>query len=71
VLVTSQTQKTILKIEGMRGSYCEKVVENVLQNVPGVVSASVDLEKKEARILGEAMKNELEKAVEDAGFTLV
>ena len=61
----------VLRIEGMSCGHCKIAVEKALQAVPGVVSASVDLEKKEALIEGNADRDALAKAVEDAGFEVV
>jgi copper chaperone len=46
-------------------------VEKALQAIPGVVSASVDLAKKEALVTGTASRAALVKAVEDTGFDVV
>ncbi|WP_425059889.1 Copper chaperone CopZ [Sporomusa carbonis] len=67
----SQEKETILKIEGMSCGHCKMAVEKALQTVPGVVSASVDLAKKEALVTGTANREALVKAVEDAGFDVV
>lgn len=61
----------VLKIEGMSCGHCKMAVEKALQAVPGVVSASVDLERKEALVEGNADRDALAKAVEDAGFEVV
>jgi copper chaperone len=65
------SQETILKIEGMSCGHCKMSVEKALQAIAGVVSASVDLAKKEAIVVGTANRDELVKAVEDAGFDVV
>jgi copper chaperone len=67
----SQAQETILKIEGMSCGHCKMSVEKALQGVPGVVSASVDLEKKQAVVTGTAKQADLVKAIEDIGFDVV
>lgn len=64
-------EQTILKIEGMSCGHCKMSVEKALQAVPGVVSASVDLAKKEALVTGTADRAALVKAVEDTGFDVV
>ncbi len=61
----------VLKIEGMSCGHCKMAVEKALQAVPGVVSASVNLEKKEALVEGNADRDALAKAVENAGFEVV
>ncbi|MCM0759534.1 cation transporter [Sporomusa sphaeroides DSM 2875] len=64
-------EETILKIEGMSCGHCKMSVEKALQAIPGVVSASVDLAKKEAHVTGTANRVALVKAVEEAGFDVV
>ncbi|SDD71170.1 CopZ family metallochaperone [Sporomusa acidovorans] len=63
--------QTILKIEGMSCGHCKAAVEKALQAVPGVTSASVSLEKKEAIVEGTGDRAAMAKAVEDAGFDVV
>ncbi|SCM81188.1 Copper chaperone CopZ [uncultured Sporomusa sp.] len=67
----SQAAEIVLKIEGMSCGHCKMSVEKALQAIPGVVSASVDLEKKEALVTGTAARDALVKAVEDVGFDVV
>lgn len=67
----SQTGELVLKIEGMSCGHCKMSVENALKAIPGVTSASVNLEKKEAIITGSAEREALVKAVEDVGFDVV
>ncbi len=40
----------ILKIEGMTCNHCKMNVTKTVQNLKGVVSVDVDLEKKQAKI---------------------
>lgn len=63
--------KTVLRIEGMTCMHCKMSVEKALKSVQGVVSASVDLAQKEAVVSGSAVRDELVKAVEDAGYAVV
>lgn len=65
------SQTTVLKVEGMSCGHCKMAVEKALQTVPGVVSAAVSLEKKEAVVTGTASRDLLVKAVEEADFTVV
>lgn len=67
----SQAETIILKIEGMSCGHCKMSVEKALQAIHGVVSASVDLAKKEAQVIGTASRDVLIKAVEDIGFDVV
>lgn len=62
--------KTVLKIEGMTCGHCKAAVEKALLAVPGVIKAAVDLEKKEAEIIGSASRDDLATAVEDTGYTV-
>lgn len=58
-----------LEIGGMICGGCVRSVTRVLEAVPGVKAANVDLEKAQARIEGEALDAAaLIAAVEDAGF---
>lgn len=63
--------KTVLKIEGMTCGHCKAAVEKALLAVAGVTNATVDLEKKEAEIVGSAPQGDLTTAVEDAGYTVI
>jgi len=67
----NKVAETTLKIEGMSCGHCKMGVEKALQAIAGVVSVSVDLEKKEAIVTGTAEREELVKAVEDIGFDVV
>ena len=67
----SKAAETTLKIEGMSCGHCKMSVEKALQAIAGVVSVSVDLEKKEALVTGTAEREALVKAVEDIGFDVV
>ena len=60
----------IMKIDGMHCSNCVRFVENALNSEKGLW-ATVNLEKKEARILAKTQmeKKFLEKIVLDAGYT--
>ena len=58
-----------LEIGGMTCGGCVRSVTRVLEAVPGVKAANVELEKARARIEGEALDAAtLIAAVEDAGF---
>lgn len=61
--------KKIVNIEGMSCGHCAMRVQSKLQDVPGVSSAVVDLEKKQATVEGEKLDSmALSKAVVDAGY---
>lgn len=61
----------VYHIEGMNCNHCRTAAEKALQGVEGVTSARVVLETKEAFIEGTASEEDLRKAVESVGFTLV
>lgn len=64
-------QETIIKIEGMSCGHCKAAVEKALKAVPGVETAAVDLEKKQAVVTGNAAMEAMREAVEDAGYEVV
>ena len=59
---------TIIKVAGMSCNHCKMAVEKALKGVPGVEKAQVDLEKKQAVVEGTPQREELVKAIEDAGY---
>lgn len=63
--------QTILKIEGMTCKHCKMRAEKALQGVGGVQSVEVDLEAKQAVVTGEAERDQLVKAVVEAGYKVV
>ena len=64
-------QETIIKIEGMSCGHCKAAVEKALKAVPGIETALVDLEKKQAVVTGNAAMEAMREAVEDAGYEVV
>ncbi len=62
--------KTVIKVEGMSCNGCRMSVTNALLRVPGVKSAEVSLERKEAAVEHEASVSPaaLKAAVDQAGF---
>lgn len=63
-----ENMETILKVEGMMCTHCVAHVKAALENVPGVTSVEVSLEKNIAVVQGNAKNDELIKAVVDAGY---
>lgn len=63
--------ETIIKIEGMTCGHCKMAVEKALKAVTGVTDVHVDLEKKEAVVIGSATVADLHQAVEDADYVVV
>ena len=62
--------KTVIKVEGMSCNGCRMGVTKALLRLPGVKSAEVSLEKKEAAVEHEASVSPaaLKAAVDQAGF---
>lgn len=60
--------QTTLKVDGMTCNHCKMRVEKALRGVNGVENAQVDLAKGEAVVSGEANREDLVKAVVDAGY---
>jgi len=63
--------QTVLKVEGMSCNHCKMAVEKALKAVSGVESAEVNLDKKEVVVNGTADQDQMAKAIEDAGYTVV
>ncbi|MHA1551770.1 MAG: heavy-metal-associated domain-containing protein [Candidatus Heimdallarchaeaceae archaeon] len=60
-----------LKVEGMTCGHCQMSVKKALENIKGVKSAEVDLEKKSAAVNYKSDKVTVEllvQAVADAGY---
>jgi Cu+-exporting ATPase len=67
----SGEEHVMLAVEGMTCASCVRHVEKALKNVPGVLSASVNLVTERAevtRAVGQADNKQLEDAVEAAGY---
>jgi P-type Cu+ transporter len=66
------TKKTIFPVVGMTCASCVARVETALSNVPGVISASVNLASEKATVEYSEETNiaGLRQAVEEAGYTL-
>lgn len=62
---------TVLKVEGMKCNHCKMSVEKALKNVSGVEDVQVELAKKEVYVTGSASSEDLSKAVEAAGYSVV
>lgn len=64
--------KNILTIDGMSCGHCVMRVQSALLAIPGVTSADVDLNTRQAVVEGEGIdSNMLKGAVTQAGYTLV
>lgn len=62
------SMSTTLTVEGMSCTNCEESVEEALEGVEGVTSASADHEAGTATVEGTADPLDLIIAVEDAGY---
>lgn len=58
-----------LKVTGMSCNNCKGHVEKALRGVSGVESVEVDLAKGEAVVTGSVSREDLKKAVEEAGYS--
>ena len=69
-IASSATQDTVLVVPGMHCAGCMGKVERVLQAVPGVASARVNLSARQARIVHDPALSvpELVAALEQSGF---
>ena len=68
------TQKTTLAVGGMTCAACVSHIERALADVPGVVSAAVNLATERAaveHIPGIAAIADMRRAIEDAGYSLI
>ena len=63
--------QTILKVEGMTCNHCKMRAEKALQGVSGVESVKVDLAAKQAVVTGDVEREQLVRAVVDAGYSVV
>ena len=66
------TRKSIFPVGGMTCASCVARVEKALSDVPGVISANVNLASEKASIeyTGEVREAELRQAIKDAGYEL-
>lgn len=65
-------QTTTLTIDGMHCGGCVQIVQNLLEQTPGVKGATVSLDAKQARIAhdtGQVSAENLIAAVNNAGYT--
>ena len=57
-----------ITVEGMSCGHCEQTVEEALEDVAGVTSATADRDAESATVEGSAELDELVTVVEDAGY---
>lgn len=60
---------TRLDVQGMTCGHCSAAVKRALEAVPGVDSATVDLDAGSAAVTGSAPVDALIKAISDEGYT--
>ena len=60
---------TTLKVDGMTCTHCVGAVKKALEQVPGVESAEVSLEKAQAVVTGDANVQAMVAAVKEEGYS--
>ena len=60
---------TTLKVDGMTCMHCVAAVKKALEQVPGVESADVSLEKGQAVVTGDADVQAMVAAVKEEGYS--
>lgn len=63
--------KKIVEISGMNCPKCQARIENAVKALEGVKSVKTDLKKKTATVSGDVSTEILQKAIVDAGYTVV
>lgn len=63
--------KKIVEISGMNCPKCQARIENAVKALEGVKSVKTDLKKKTATVSGDVPTEILQKAIVDAGYTVV
>ncbi len=63
-----KNMETIIYVNGMMCPHCQARVESVCKEIPGVVDAKVDLQKKLVAVTGEASLEALKNAITAAGY---
>lgn len=66
--VTVKNNTVTLTVLGMMCSHCKAKVESVCMDTPGTISAHVDLQAKTVTVSGNPDKEQLVKAIKDAGY---
>ena len=60
---------TTLKVNGMTCMHCVSAVKNALEQLPGVKTAEVSLEKAQAVVTGEADVQAMVTAIKEEGYS--
>ncbi|WP_208970457.1 heavy-metal-associated domain-containing protein [Listeria valentina] len=62
----------IVSISGMKCDGCKNIVKSSFEEIPGVASVDVDLEKKQAKVAGDDVSVErLNQALEGTKFSVI
>lgn len=67
-------EKTVLKVEGMSCSHCEKAIKKAVGTLDGVGEVTVDLKKKTVTVEYEALKvsiDSIKNEIIDQGYDVI
>ena len=65
------TQETIIKVDGMVCSMCSFTIKTALKKLDGVIDTDISYKNKEAKVVyveGKVTKEDMLRAIENAGF---
>lgn len=64
-------EQILLKVKNMSCNHCKNTVEKAVKSVGGVESVEVSLEQGQVVVTGSAHRDQLIKAIEEAGYDVV
>lgn len=64
-------EQILLKVKNMSCNHCKNTVEKAVRSVSGVESVEVSLEQGQVVVKGSAPRDQLIKAIEEAGYDVV
>ena len=64
-------EQILLKVKNMSCNHCKNTVEKAVKSVGGVESVEVKLEQGQVVVTGSAHRDQLIKAIEEAGYDVV
>ena len=67
-VIDENTPTIVIGVEGMMCGHCTAAVEKACKDVPGVVAASANLEKKQVTVRGDVDVSALHHAIREAGY---
>lgn len=69
----AETNKMIVKVEGMSCNHCKMNVENTLKDIAGIENAEVNLDEKLAEVdyFGSVDEDEIKDKISEAGYEVV